>query len=58
MTHQTYLCLPGTQVQAPPLQAALVLHPLTESSLAPAALQVTGLGWESQPGGGQWSHNE
>lgn len=43
-THLTSLCPPDTQVQAPSLQVILAPHPLEESSLAPAAPQVMGLG--------------
>lgn len=48
-THLTSLCPHGTQVQAPSLQVPLAPHPLEESSLAPAAPQVMGLGWGYQP---------
>lgn len=35
-----------------------MLHPLRESSLVLVVLQVMGLGWENQPGEGQWSQDE
>lgn len=48
--HLTSLCPLGTQVRAPSLQVTLTLHPLKESSLAPAAPRVMGLGWGRRPG--------